>query len=85
MSKPYQTLGEELAASWREAARNMNATIARMRANIERMRADPYRREEVWSRIRYQQAVAREREKGRAFVKAEAARVRRELGLPPLD
>lgn len=72
--------------AWQDAARSLEATIARMQARITEVNQSPAMRE-ARSKRRYREAVAQQQQIGRDFVQAEAARARAELGLPnhPFD
>lgn len=68
------------AATMREAVQDMKAMVLRSQeAYIASL--TPEQRDRV-SEARYRAAIAAERRTGLAFVAAEAARVREELGLP---
>lgn len=68
-----------LAAAGEAFNRALAESFAQTRAALEGRRVDP----EQASVRRYERAVRREREAGLRHVRAEAARVRRELGLRP--
>lgn len=59
----------------RKAIEKMNESLAKHRAQRSPLQID------ASSKFRYDMAVKRERAAGLSFVHAEAARVRRELGL----
>jgi hypothetical protein len=69
--KAGATLGESLAA----ISQNLRAAQEAWRADLS-----PEQRDRA-SQARYEVAVAPERIKGSVFIKAHAARVRREMGL----
>lgn len=87
MSRPPSAALADL--DWAEVGRNINTamheTAARLNqslALLRSLRSTPAMLEAA-SKNKYRAAVARERKIGLDFVKAEAARVRTELGLPP--
>lgn len=83
-------LSPEFRERLREATAHLNKRFMAYRESMLRtaeafanLRAKPGSLREAMSKSRHQHQIAMERAKGLAYVRAEAARVRSELGLPP--
>lgn len=74
LNRAFGEAARHLSAGFAEATRQTTAGLAAVRSNPKVL--------EALSERRYRDRIAAERRQGLAYVRAQAARVRQELGLP---